>query len=199
MTAFTIRPDALHQALANVLPHTDGGALTPVLAAIEMTVAAGTLTTAATDRYTLGRQSVDVVPGAEAGRFLMPSTLARDVVKACKAQAKTPNSLIAVAHRGQTIEVTWPGGSLSAHTVDGDFPKYGTLWPKPTEAEAKGEIALGTRHLGKFGKIYRGTAALRHPAIKLVFSAGRKPVLATVDGLAGFDALVMPVHVEAAA
>lgn len=193
-TTFSVNATDLHDALANVLPHTDKDNVLPVLCAVQVEVGAdGTVLFVATDRYTLAVVEVvthpdtDVVPGS----FLMPAALAKDVAKMAKAVRYGDVTFTAddSAITAGTVEST-----LSGRIVDGQFPKWPALFPADVDPAATERIGLGAANLAKFAKLYRNGRALKRPTLDLTFRAANKPVDVKVPEVDGFKAIIMPVR-----
>lgn len=200
MTAiFAAKAVEVADALANVLPHTDGDtrAAVPVLAAVQVDVSEdGLVTFAATDRYTLGTVEVvsvheaDVVPGT----FLLHRRDAADVVKMAKAEKL---GLLTFDHVDGHVTVGGAGRAVTRRLVEGDFPKWRSLLPegKPVAVDV---IGMGAGHLSKFAKMQRGGRTLKVATLVCEFRSAVKPIDVRVPEIDGFRAIVMPVRLPKA-
>src|SRR5712691_355905 len=136
-TAVTADAASLLRALANVAMFASTDGTLPVICAVRLTAARGTLTAEATDRYVYATETLPAPDGAaldvliEAGATV---AAVRPLAAALKASARLLHSLagqpvITVSQDGAYARLTLtghlaPDQSVTIPVVDGDFPKH---------------------------------------------------------------------------
>ncbi|MFF7764269.1 DNA polymerase III subunit beta [Streptomyces griseorubiginosus] len=141
----------------------------PILTGIQLELADGKLTLAATDRYRFAVRTIDWTatdPSVEAATALMPAKSLTDTVKMLAGADR-----IRVTLPGQTgvLGLADPARSTTARPIDGQLPSYGKLWPAQEHINVT--VAVDTSELA---------AAIKRVAL---VAGGNQPIQLTVtDG-----------------
>jgi hypothetical protein len=193
---------ALTRAILNASLFACADDTLPVLCAIHLKAADGSLRAEATDRYVASMEDLPCDGGPL--ETVIDSKDAVRVVKALAAiakpfaryhQADEPKIIVTVTSGTSFATLTltgYPGPdtALTAATIDHEYVKIDRLVPSGEGAFTR---AFNGRHLARLAKVDTGERGDR--IISLQMDEGNKPALATWDGEDGtFRVLVMPTR-----
>lgn len=182
VSAGTISGDLLATAVAQVAIAAGRDDTLPVLTGVRIEVEGGTLTLAATDRYRLAVRSIAWTP-EQSGLSTVALVPARVLLDTAKALASADKVLVALTTDGGAGEgmIGFDGGGRQATTrlLDGEFPKYNSLFPSGTTTTAVVETAPFTEAVKRVALV-----AERNTPVRLTFSEG----VATLEAGTGEDA-----------
>lgn len=191
----TVKADDVARILSNALAHAGKDDNLPVLNAVRLECEAGTLTAVATDRYSLGMDTAQLVEGSDTFTFLVGRDDVNRIVKACKEHGKSwrnvvggPTVTLTATADALTLEV--PGTSITARGEIGEFPRYRSLIPDTSDETGTPHIALTASNLLKITKLTTGS---KNTPLRFYFTSPTKPVVVRVDTFVG---LLMPCRIE---
>jgi hypothetical protein len=194
MPEFTIETPALRQALATALAFAATDGMTPAIDGVHIKPAdEGVIELAATDRYVLLVEPLDVIEGGTPFEFTAPT----DVVKQLLTVLPRPkrgtllDSMVTFAKDGERVTVRLVGDVETAITFtppDEKFINYRELLDKIAASRDEPSGVLGFRP-EILARVSKALAARREGAMRMCFRGPRTGVLVTQASL---TALVMP-------
>lgn len=168
--------------------------MTPLLAAVELTISAGRWTARATDRHVAAELSGAVLgqEGEDVALCLESSSLA---AAARSADRDAPGIFTTTEDGAVTIDA---GLRRELETVPGDFPPIARLFPEPGSGSGMDTIALRPDLLARLGKVYGPSTIALGPAeraakpLRLEPTGERSPILVTRNDAGDFRAVMLP-------
>ncbi len=133
--------DVFATAVAQVTAAASRDETLPMLTGVQMEIGAETLTFAATDRYRLAERVLPWTPSAEvpAGAVVIPAKTLADAAKSLGSASEVVLSL--GGGDGGFLGFSAAGRQTLTRLLDGEFPKFGSLWP--TESTTTVEVEVG--------------------------------------------------------
>lgn len=125
----TVSGAALTEAVAQVATAAGRDTTLPILSGIQLELADGKLTLAATDRYRFAVRTIDWSandPSVETAKALLPAKGLTDTVKML-AGAERIN--VTLPGQAGVLGLADPARSTTARALDGQLPPYSKLWP----------------------------------------------------------------------
>lgn len=189
----TVKADGMARILGNALAHAGKDDTLPVLNAVRLECAEGTLTAVGTDRYSLGLDTAQLVDSTGDFTFLLGRDDATRIIKACKEHGKAWRSVVGgptvdLTVEGDRLTFTTYGQQITAQPVIGEFPRYRGLFPDTTDATE--HVALSPSNLAKLTKL---TTDSKNTPLRFYFISATKPVVVRVDTFVG---LLMPCRID---
>lgn len=137
----------------------------PVLTAIALTTADGTLTSAATDRYRLAVQTTDLPATVLPERLLVPAGTFGVITKAFGADDK----LVLSVTDDRRIVAAGERRTVTGRLLDGTFPTYERLFP--ADSDVRTVATFDAKQVGKaLGQV--SVVIDKHAAVRVAFEAG---------------------------
>ncbi|MEU3855669.1 DNA polymerase III subunit beta [Streptomyces sp. NPDC029554] len=171
----TVTGPTLAEAVAQVATAAGRDDTLPVLTGIQLTLADGKLTLAATDRYrfavrTIGWNAID--PSIDTAQALVP---ARSLTETVKMLADTDHIRVTLPGPTGVLGLADPSHATTARVIDGQLPEHRKLWP--TRDSINATVIVDTDEL---------TAAVKRVA--LVVGANRVLQLTATNGALSLQA-----------
>lgn len=182
----------LARVIGNALPFASGDRTVPVIVSVRLEADGETLTAVATDRYTLGADTVPM--DSEPFAFLLSRDDAQRLHKVLKDAGSVDNVTLTVD--GDTLTVNTGPTVLSFTAQYGEFPKWRSLLPAEDTVEPTDSVALNPEFLARFAKVAPDSGRKRKGVgavpMRITFY-GKRRVLVRVGET--FYGLIMPVRV----
>ncbi|MEU0390492.1 DNA polymerase III subunit beta [Streptomyces chartreusis] len=125
----TVSGADLAEAVAQVATAAGRDTTLPILCGIQLELADGKLTFAATDRYRFAVRTIDWTANdtsVEAAKALLPAKGLTDTVKML---AGADRINVTLPGQAGVLGLSDPARSTTARALDGQLPQYGKLWP----------------------------------------------------------------------
>lgn len=190
----TIPAGPLGRALKAVTVAVSKDRTRPHLCCVQVTVADGALTLAATDSYRLHVATVGIDGDASDMTMLWPSSFAADVAKLCSARGDGLD-LATIIVEGRTVTVAAFGATVGAPLAVETFPTWTSLMDGCDERRVEADVVgLNSAYLADIGKAARFVD--KDTPVRLVAADALKPSLwtAAAQGVT-LKMLLMPVRV----
>lgn len=193
-TTCEVAPAELARLLANALVAAGKDRTRPVLCAVNVTIADGSLIAEATDSYILLRQEISVTHEGH-GTFLVPREAAEAIVKMLKGYKCGPDHRVTIdfSEREVTVRTVDQSGTWRWRTMsDYDYPRTASLWPT-TDPDPTATVSFGADNLARLAKLVgSGGKSKCGETITFDFFGELKAVRFSLG--AGVTGLVMPVR-----
>jgi DNA polymerase III subunit beta len=163
----TVAADVFASAVAQVTTAASKDETLPMLTGVRMQIELDRLVLAATDRYRLAERVVPWQPAGEvpSGALVIPARTLAEVAKSLGAASE-----VQLAMGGDTGFVGLDAGGRQTMTrlLDGEFPKFETLWPTESGTVAEVETGALIEALRRVSLV-----AQRFAPVRLAFSDGQ--------------------------
>ena len=163
----TVAADVFASAVAQVTTAASKDETLPMLTGVRMQIDPDRLVLAATDRYRLAERIVPWQPAGEVppGALVIP---ARTLAEAAKSLGGATEVQLAMGGDTGFVGLDAGGRQTMTRLLDGEFPKFESLWP--TESGTLAEVETG----GLIEALRRvSLIAQRFAPVRLVFSEGQ--------------------------
>jgi DNA polymerase-3 subunit beta len=163
----TVAADVFASAVAQVTTAASKDETLPMLTGVRMQIEPDRLALAATDRYRLAERVVPWQPAGEvpSGALVIP---ARTLAEAAKSLGGASEVQLAMGGDTGFVGLNAGGRQTMTRLLDGDFPKFESLWP--TESGTVAEMETG----GLIEALRRvSLVAQRFAPVRMVFTEGQ--------------------------
>lgn len=152
VTVFTMQVGDLHRILANTLPAASKDKTVPVLTAVQLVVADGTVTACATDRYRLHSDTAPTHDDDKTAECAF--LLQRDNVTALVKLLKTCTGAVTITATDKTFACQAMGVTVTYDTLDGTFPAWRALLPSAdVECKIDAPFSINPAYFADFAKV----------------------------------------------
>jgi DNA polymerase III subunit beta len=160
----------------------------PMLTGVRMLIEPERLVLAATDRYRLAERAVPWQPAGEvpSGALAIPARTLADAAKSLGGAAEVE---LAMGGDSGFIGLTAAGRQTLTRMLDGEFPKFESLWPTESLTTAEVEVSALVEALRRVSLV-----AQRFAPVRLVFSDGQIAMSATAEDESSAEE-ELPAHV----
>lgn len=207
-TASTIPADALHR-LAALTVFCGNDPITPILAAVNVSVSEGKVHAVATDRYAAALWTQDAADEHEPAETLAPVAIPAALLKDAHKGATSAKAVtVTISHDSETqrVKISWNGGAVSGEATPDNYPPVERLFSEKSTDENPPITPGTTINAAQFAKLAKLTRPARKPADRLLafaLSANKEPnphnaksapILAEADGYRAIFQPVMPTR-----
>ena len=160
----------------------------PMLTGVRMQIEPDKLVLAATDRYRLAERMVPWKPAGEvpSGALVIP---ARTLAEAAKSLGGASEVELAMGGDSGFVGLTAGGRQTMTRLLDGEFPKFESLWPTDPLTTAEVEVSTLIEALRRVSLV-----AQRFAPVQLVFSEGQIALSAQAEDESSAEE-GLPAHV----
>jgi DNA polymerase-3 subunit beta len=184
----TVAADQFASAVAQVTVAATRDETLPMLTGVRMLVEPERLVLAATDRYRLAERAVPWQPAGEvpSGALAIP---ARTLADAAKSLGGATEVELAMGGDSGFIGLNAGGRQTLTRMLDGEFPKFDSLWPTEAVTTAEVEVSALVEALRRVSLV-----AQRFAPVRLVFSDGQIALSATAEDESSAEE-ELPAHI----
>lgn len=171
----TVAADVFASAVAQVTTAASKDETLPMLTGVRMQIELERLVLAATDRYRLAERVVPWQPAGDvpSGTLVIP---AKTLAEAAKSLGGGTEVALAMGGDSGFVGLTAGGRQSMTRLLDGDFPKFESLWPAESGTVAEMEVSALIEALRRVSLV-----AQRFAPVRLVFSDGQVALSAQAE------------------